>query len=313
MICCTFVLGNVAFSFAVSHYNTYETKASINKSGYNPTQGFAVGSTYAYSAKLSNDKTKAVLFRTNMNTGATKLLKNGDTSKEYATYLGHANDMTVCSINNKSHLFVTDAESGKANSNLYKIKIDGDKFYKVGKFAFKYNGSNIAITGVNIMAKTSREITFLCKNGYNYYIGTIGLNAKSGNINLTYKFNINVADALVNGKKVDKLTSYTRQSMCYSKGNLYVPLWGGSNTVNKNNCSIILIYRNVNTTTTGTIQADPNTSFRVTSATYSNFEIEGCGIRGGTSGGKLWFNTNRKHKTKGTQADGVHYFNGYSQ
>lgn len=305
--CFIFVLGNFAFTFAASHYTTYATPANINKSGYVACQGFAVGSTYAYSAKINSDETRAVLYRTNMNTGATEQLMNGDNSTEYATYMGHANDMTVCSLNSKSHLFATTMK--EASNNLVKIKIDGNKFYKVGQFTFKYGGKNIKIHSVNILTKTSSTITFLCRNGKTFYTGSISLNANSGTITLTKKFTINVADALVKGQKVDKLASFTGQGIGYSKGNLYVPLWGGNSTVNKPHVSVVLRYKNVSASTTGTIKADPNTSFRVTSNVYPKFEIEGCGIG---INGTLWFNTNRLD-ANGAQADSVHYFKGYTQ
>lgn len=303
--CCILIFSGVAYSFAATgYYNTYADKANISKSGFTACQGLAVGSTYAYSAKTNSSATQAILYRTNMNTGATKQLTNGDNSKSYATYMGHANDMTVCSLGGKSHLFITTMKS--ATNNLIKVKIDGDKFKKVGQFTFKYNGNNQSISGINIISKTSTQITFLCKSGKTYYTGTIGLNANSGNIQLTKKFTINVADALVNGKKVANLASFTGQGIGYSNGNLYVPLWGGG--VSKPNVSIVLVYRNVTASTTGVINADPKTSFRITSSAYAKkFEIESCGI----NKGKLWFNTNREKGS--TQADGVHYFKGYSQ
>lgn len=302
--CYIFVFSSFTFSFAATgYYNTYTDKANINKSGYSACQGIAVGSTYVYTAKINSSESRAVLYQTNMNTGNTKLLTNGDTSKEYATYLGHANDMTVCSLNNKSHLFIA------AKNGLVKLKIDGGKYKKVGQFTLKYDGKAKSVSGVNIISKTSTQITFLCKSGKTFYIGSIKLNANSGNIQLTKKFTIDVENALVNGKKVSMLNSYTGQGIGYSKGNLYVPLWGGSSTVKKPNVSVVLVYRNVNTSTTGTIKADPKTSFRITSSAYSKkFEIEGCGI----GKGKLWFNTNRL-KPSGSEADGVHYFKGYSQ
>lgn len=303
----------ISFSFTAhaAYYNTYTTVANITNSSYSNCQGFAVGSTYAYSAKLSNQQPRAILYRTNMDTGSTIQLTNGDTGEEYATYMGHANDMTVCSLNNKSHLFILSGDD-----SLVKVKIDGKKFYKMGTFYFKCNGEPSKVTGINILSKTDTTITFLCKNGVSYYIGSININANSGDINLTYKFKINVKDALVNGQKVDYLDKYKRQGIGYSRGTLYVPLYGynselypGIPELNHPERSIILVYRNVNASTTGTITADPDLSFRVTSRAYTKWEIEGCGVR---SGGQLWFNTNR-HDASGIQNDGVHYWNDYMQ
>lgn len=60
---------------------------------------------------------------------------------------------------------------------------------------------------------------------------------------------------------------------------LYYPL-------TKDNRSIVLVYRNVTPSSTGTITSATDLSFRITSDKYSKFEIEGVGI----SGGKLYFN-----------------------
>lgn len=306
LVCCILIFSNFAISSAatVKFYNTYTTKGNLTKSGYSHTQSLALGSTYAYSAKINDDETKSILLRTNMNTGTTEQLMNGDNATDYATYMGHANDMAGSNLNGKSHLFIVTAKA--ASNNLVKVKIDGTKFYKVGQFTFKYAGKTQIITGIHVISKTTSKITFLCKNGRTYFTGDIGLNSNSGNIQLTKKFTINVADALVNGKKVSDLASYTNQSMCYSGGNLYVPLWGGG--ANKKNISVVLVYRNVKSSTTGKLNADPNLSFRITSSAYPTFEIEGCGV----ADGKLWFNTNRRN-TSNVQSDGLHYFDAYSQ
>ena len=60
----------------------------------------------------------------------------------------------------------------------------------------------------------------------------------------------------------------------------------------------------------GTIYADNNLSFRITSSAYPDlFEIEGVGI---ANGDKLWFNANRRTAPNDTAHDCVAYFNGYS-
>lgn len=310
--CFILMLSASAFSYAATgYYNTYETVASLKNSDFSNCQGLAVGSTYAYSAKINSAQTQAVLYRTTMSSGATTQLTNGDNSKKYATYMGKANDMDVCTLDGKSHLFITTMTA--ASNNLIKVKIDGTKFYKVGQFTFKHDGVAKNIAGLSILSKTSSQITFLCKSGTTFFTGTIELKQNSGDINLTQKFIIDVANASVNGSKVANLGAFNHQGMEYSAGNLYVPLSGNTTIANKPNVSVVLVYRNISGSTTSTaerpIQADPYTSFRITSSTYSKmFEIESCGI----CSGKLWFNTNRQTKD-GVGDDGVHYFKGYTQ
>lgn len=75
------------------------------------------------------------------------------------------------------------------------------------------------------------------------------------------------------------------------------------------NVSIVLVYRNISYAT-GTIYADDDLSFRITSGAYPDlFEIEGVGI---ANGDKLWFNTNRRKAPGDTASDNVAYFNDYS-
>jgi hypothetical protein len=129
------------------------------------------------------------------------------------------------------------------------------------------------------------------------------LTANSGTITLSYGFYINTESALVNGSTVSDIATYTNQGFGYSaaKNRIYHP-------VTKGNVSIVLVYNNISTAS-GTITADPNLSFRITSSAYSNlFEIEGCSIG---LNGRLWFNTNRRANPDDTASDGVHYFNDF--
>ena len=79
-----------------AYYNTYSTVATIpNGNGCNRAQGFAVGSSYVYTAKCNDDESKQVIYRTKISDGSTTLMTNGKTSATYITSLGHANDMAT--------------------------------------------------------------------------------------------------------------------------------------------------------------------------------------------------------------------------
>lgn len=283
-----------------AYYNTYSDVVSIpDVNGCPSMQGMAVGSTYIYTAKVSTDNTKAVLYKTNKNTGSRTLLTNSTNDKTYVTYLGHANDMCVTSINSKSNLFiVTMKENSKA---LVQVKVDGSTYKKVANFSVKYNGEHLAPSGVCILKKTSTKITFLFKKGKSFYQGSMTIGDTSGTINVTKKFAINITSAVVNGATKD-LSSYTYQGFGYYKNYLFVPL-------TKDNVSIVLVY-NIEDAS-GTIKCKSNLSFRITSSTYSDlFEIESCGIC--SDDGRLYFNTNRRKTSGGAGYDAIHYFKGYT-
>lgn len=300
----------VAFSVTANaaYYNTYTTVATIpNGNGCNRTQGFAVGSTYVYTAKCNDNESKQVIYRTKISDGSTTLMTNGDTAATFTTHLGHANDMDTCTINGEYHLFVATLKSG--NESLVKLQYSGTTYTQLGGFNLKYNGNNIAISGVKKYAKDSNYIYFLffgydgTENGVTVYRGAVPLTANSGTINLTNAFDINIEDALVDGNVVSGLENFTRQGIGYiaSSDQLLVPL-------TENNVSIILVYNNASTAT-GTVTADPNLSFRITSSSYPTlFEIEGCD----ETNGKLYFNCNRKANSSDISHDAVCYFNNFT-
>lgn len=297
-LCTTLIIPNTAFA---AYYNTYTTVATLgNANSCYSTQGFGVGSTYTYSIKVNNDDTRAVIYRTKMSDGTTTLMTNGDNGTTYATYLGHANDMALSTINENLYMFVVTMKSGSIS--LQKLKYVGSTYYKVGNYTIKYNGADKAMSGVKITGKDANNIYFLFKSGRNFYRGSLPLTANSGTINVTDAFYLNIEDALVNGSRVSNITSYVTQGFGYHNNTLYFPL-------TYNNVSIVLVYRNISTAS-GTIHADNNLSFRITSSAYPDlFEIEGVGI---ANGDKLWFNTNQRKDPNDTAHDSVNYFNGYS-
>lgn len=291
----------IPITASAAYYNTYGTVATLNNAnGCYAAQGFAVGSTYVYSVKVNSDNNKAVIYRTKMSDGTTTLMTNGDKGTTYATYLGHANDVVLSTIDGKYYMFVVTMNSG--SMSLVKLKYVGTKYYKVGNYTIKYNGVNKSMSGVKITSKDANNIHFLFKSGRTLYRGSLPLTASSGTINVTNGFSLNIEDARINGSTISNITSYAFQGFGYYNNTIYVPM-------TYKNVSIVLVYRNISTAS-GAIHADDNLSFRVTSSAYKDlFEIEGVGVAGGD---KLWFNTNRRTKPGDTAHDGVHYFNNFN-
>ncbi|WNQ08865.1 hypothetical protein MJA45_14515 [Paenibacillus aurantius] len=286
---------------SAAYYNTYTTMATLgNANDCYAAQGFAVGSSYTYSVKINGDDTKAVIYRTRMSDGTTTLMTNGDNGTTYNTYLGHANDMVLSTIDGEYYMFVITMKAG--SMSLVKLKYVGTTYYKVGNYTIQYNGVDKGMSGVAITSKDASNIYFLFKSGLTLYRGTLPLTANGGTINATYGFTLNTSDALVNGSTISNISSYVSQGFGYYNNTIYVPL-------TYENVSIVLVYRSISTAS-GTIYSDDNLSFRITSSTYPDlFEIESVGI---ANGDKLWFNTNRRTAPGDTAHDGVHYFNGYS-
>ena len=294
-------------------------KISTDIGTYNFTsmQGMAVGSKYAYTAKLpvnSNGdviEDYATIVRTDTTNGnQTTLTFLG---KQYVKGLGHANDMCVTSIDNKSTLFISASNSANTKEiNLIKMPVTGSTILKNGYFKVKYNNKPIRISGLTILNKNSDTITFLFKNGNNIYTGSIGTHVGSGTINVKKVFTINTSSVTINGK-TENFSNYSNQGFSYYNNKLYVALSGNGSNSNK---SVMLVYNNIgtyieNNTTSETVYASNDISFKITSKTYSNlFEIESCGICSGD--GKLYFNTNRRKTASSSDWDGVHYIDGYN-
>ncbi len=283
-----------------AYYNTYtDLAATPDTSCCTGVQGFAAGSTYLYSIKNHTGYDDvAAIYRVNKTTGERVVMTNGTDNTSTNTWLGHGNDMTIVDIDGQHHLFVVTMED--TGAQVVRLRYDGTTYYNAGSYQVRLNGAVKAPSGIDRVSVTSTTINFMFKSGRTVYNGSLPLRASSGTIDLTKAFDLQVEDALVNGATVPDLGTFENQGFFYDETTkvLYNPL-------TKENRSIVLVYRNVSPTTTGTAPAATDLSFRITSSAYSTFEIEGVGI----SDGKLYFNTNRANSSGA--ADGVHVFNGY--
>lgn len=285
-----------------AYYNTYSDIASTpDSNGITATQGFAAGATYLYSIKTSGDESRSLIYRVNKDTGAKSIMKNGTSGGSYNTWLGHANDMTIVDIDGAHHFFVVTLNDSGAQ--LVKVRYDGDTYYKEGTYAVTIDGARKGVSGISRVSTSSTAISFFFKSGRSVYRGSLPLRADSGTIALTEAFDLKVTGALVNGSTVSDIGDFANQGFFYdtAKDLVYYPL-------TKDNRSIVLVYRGVTPSTSGTLTSATDLSFRITSSMYSDkFEIESVG----TSGGRLFFNTNRSGPSTGAN-DGVHAFKGYA-
>lgn len=331
-LCIMMFLSVPCYAVTERNYGEYDPVAAvkdcsptINGVKYNicSMQGLAVGSTYLYTAKIDVKGRYAVIHRTNKDTGKQEILTYTGTNSNYIDCLGHANDMCVTSINNKSNLYIVTCNSDK-NKGLVRMQVSGSKISKVAEYTLlvpKKNSNNVTIgfekiapTGVTIVNKDSSDINFLFKNGSKIYKGSVGINDTSGTINLTEAFSLKKDKVTIGGVKTD-ITSFAGQGISYYKNDLYVA-WSGHNEgladglKDKNNAySVITVYKNVKNAT-GAIDHSPTLSFGIKSEKYSAFfEIESCGIS--PSDGKMYFNTNRRVTSSDTNHDGVHYIKGF--
>ncbi|MFC7488438.1 hypothetical protein ACOCJ7_08935 [Knoellia sp. CPCC 206453] len=284
------------------YFNTYQEEgATPNVGEHTGAQGFAVGADYNYSIKnRSRDDGSAVIYRVPNATEVPQVMTNGANNSKSIAGLGHANDMTIATIGGVNHFFIVTMSS--TGYQVKKLSYSGNTYKEVGRFTVKENGATKAVSGINRVLVTSTKIDFFFKSGSTVYKGSLPATANTGTINITKAFTLKTSGALVGGKPID-LTGFVSQGFFYheSKKVLYYPL-------TKANVSVVLVYRNVTSTSTGVLAPSKDTSFRITSAKYSKFEIESLGIN--SKDGKLYFNTNRSTSTNGN-LDGVQVFEGY--
>ncbi len=302
LLCATTVVA--ANAATVGYYNSYSTVASIpNKSKCPNMQGVAVGGTYVYSAKVNSDDTKAVLHKTNQNTGVDTVLTDASTGAGYFTYLGHATDMDVTTIDGSSNLYIATARKDK--HALVRMKVSGTTLQKVGNYRIMLNGVKTDIKSVKVLNKSNGMVNLLFRRGDDFYKGSVGINTTSGDIAITKAFSIDTTNVKVNGKVKDLSVGFTRQGCCYYKNRIYMVF---SND-DKPNVSIIAVYDGIDNAT-GVVKSNPNLSFRITSKAYTTFEMEGCGIS--SKNGKLYFSANRRVSDTDTNHDAIMCFNNYT-
>jgi hypothetical protein len=302
-VCALVVVAPAAANAA--YYNTYTTVATLgNAEGCTADEGFAVGTTYTYSVKINSAETKAIIYRTTMSDGTVTLMSNGDTNTDYATYLGHANDVALMSNGGNYYMYVVTMNAG--STSLVKLQYIGTTYYKVGSYTITSGGTAAAMSGVKIVQKDSSYAYFLFKSATSFYRGKLGLTATSGSIPLSHAFDVDIQNAKVDGSTVSNIDSFLTQGIGYYDSSLYYVL-------TLNNVSIVLVYDDIlglynSTSPPPLIEADSNLSFRITSSAYPyKFEIEGVGVASGV----LWFGANRQTVSSDLSHDGVFYFNDY--
>lgn len=282
----------------VSDYS--DVAATPNVEGCTIAQGFAAGPTYLYAIKTRSDDKRSVIHRVDKNTGVSTVMTTG--AKTYNPWLGHANDMTTADFGGKHYLFVVTLDKTTSGVQLVQLGYTGTTYTKVRSFHVTYEGKPRGVSGIDRISTSSTGITFFFKSAKQVYRGTVRPASGSRTVKLAKAFTLSTEKALVDGAVVPDLATFANQGFHYdiAKKVLYYPL-------TKDNRSIVLVYRNVGRTRDTTAKPSTEDSFSITSADYpAKFEIEGVG----TSGGRLYFNTNRA--TSQAAADGVHVFEGYS-
>ena len=297
-----------AASAAPLFYGDYTDARKVYDSNSCPSmQGLAVGSQYLYTIKIKTDNSRAVITRTDKDTGSYTTLTDASTGYSYLTGLDHANDMAVWGIDSKSHLFIGTTLQG--SNAIIRYRVNGTTLEKVASYHLTCDGEDICATALDVMkVDSSGYIHLITKWGQTIYTGTVHKDAGSNpTVAMTELCTISKEMAYIKGEKLD-LSDWVNQGFGYYDNTLFVPLSGPDDQLNR---SVVLVYDLANVQQGSTIYPTDSVVFRVTSGAYSAlFEIESVDVCSADK--KLYFNTNRRVTDSDTNHDGVSSFDGYT-
>ena len=282
------------------------TRHTLDCSGQ---QGMGVGDTYLYSVMTGGKDTKAIVFRTNKDTGRTILMKNGDTNKNYFTNLGHGNDADVAVIDGKEYLFVLASGNDIATGNIVVFEVDGTTLRQTAQYTLHYNGGNFNPVGFAVYKVDEKNITFLFKWSHKTLsTGKIAKDKTEGKISVNIKCYLDSTAVVVNGKKRD-FTGFANQGIAVY-GDIVLAVYAGCYEVETVYQSLVLGF-DLSQIEKGTPTLKPREDliFYLESSDYPRcFEIEDCGI---STDGKMYFNANCWKSLSDTNHDGVFVLNDF--
>lgn len=309
VICMTCVF-SVSYT-AATVSRSYKTTSSISdkfsgdSDSYTAYEGMAVGDRYCYSVKIKKDSKSygqyAKLLRTDLKTNKTITLKVSGSSKYIDTkknrfknyLLGHANDVVSTTLDSKyTTLFVACGKDAKAKSpyDIVQLRVNNSAKTPTVEFVkgYKVTDKSFNVYGIGISKKDlkNNKLDFILKNGgktcykvstsLSNYSGTKVIN--SSNVTTKNSCYLNLGS----------YSNYNIQGIGVNSGVLYVPM-------TKNNHSVIIKYNLNNFSFKSSSPKTYSSSdvISIRSKTYSQFEIESCGISNST--GRLYFNANRNN------------------
>ncbi|MED5374195.1 MAG: hypothetical protein VX899_24470 [Myxococcota bacterium] len=291
--------------------------------GCGAVQGFATGSTYAYTIKVAHGTetipkdTRAMVYRTHLRTRKTSLMQNARGGhSDYTTELGHGNDI-VLAHDSSGRLFMYVATMRSNNAlDIVKLEYKGNSYQVVGGYSLHGTGIS-AVSGITKTGYKSSGtvIQAVLKSSDRFYEVDIPLDRQTGILKVSAEHQCNFADLVVAGEPV---RHFIHQGITYHKGQVFCPLWGGSEAAGKPHVSVVAVFDLDPQKGISSLRASESLSFRIRSKKYSTkFEIEGVGVDDNPDAGarRLWFNTNRisapDDNGETPHRDGVHAFRDY--
>lgn len=294
-------------SAASSRYTKATDVTKIKNSNSCPSmQGMAVGSQYIYTIKIRTDESRAVISKTDKDSGATTTFTDASTGNPYFTGLGHANDMAVWGMDGSSHLFVTTTKTGA--SSIVRYRVNGARLNKVTTYRLTCDGKDLDVSALDIMnVDNNGTIHLIAKRQQNIYTGTVHKDSINATVNMTKLCSIGKEVVYINGQKQD-LSSWSNQGFGYYSDTLFVPQSGPKNQLDR---SVILVYDLSGVLQGSTIYPTDSIVFDLSDRAYPDlYEIESCDICSGDK--KLYFNTNRRKNTNDTDHDGISRVDNYT-
>ncbi len=231
---------------------------NLNDSGYTTigripndyvaTQGMAADENYVYTLKTpSGDHNNAIIYRTDIHTGSTIALVNGDnTSTCVINGLGHGNDMAAVVHNGKTYLYVTTMyHVGHAEFSahtLWKLEVSGNTVRRVAYYdILDGSGNPINFVSLTLHSFANGNVRLLASISSMVFYMDIGINRGSGTVRCTYicPLNYNSITVPTGAPGYSGTGYYEVQGMTYNNGILYFVMTAAPNNTYRNKNYII--------------------------------------------------------------------------
>jgi len=211
------------------------------------SQGMAADENYVYSLKTpSGGHNDAIIYRTDIHTGSTIALVNGDnTSTCVLNGLGHGNDMAAVVHNGKTYLYVTTmyhvGHAEYSAHTIWKLEVSGNTVRRVAYYDVNDGKNPINFVALTVHSFENGTVRLLGSVSSMVFYMDIGINQSSGSVRCNYicPLNYNSITVPTGAPGYSGTGYYGVQGMTYNNNRLYFVMTAASNNTYRNKNYII--------------------------------------------------------------------------
>ena len=262
-------------------------------------QGMAMRDGILYAFKVARDNSCQVLYRVELASGRTQLLRDKATGSEFTAYLTHANDACLFEKDGTLHMLV--ATMAEDETALTELLIEEDGYRLLRGYGLQLPGcGRIRTSAVEILKQSPEGLSLLLNDRNDCFFAELPLDTPPRELRVRPAFTLDVSCAPYKGEfRLLDVDEYCWQGIAVRGDKLIVPRTHGADSV-----FLVFDLRQDGTVLT----PDPALSFCVTDRVFKKLEAEGCGF---DEAGHLYFNSNRRNHRDEEHFDAVHRLRNY--